>query len=87
MIAFYNPGLSYYAHHYYNHPYIYTLPYSPYLYYDSHPAIHYQTAVPPGVPSDISDLLNVFAANNLGNLATLRYPPYSSWRFRYYQDL
>lgn len=87
MIAFYNPIWSYYVHQYPDHPYIYYLPQSPYLYYDSSPAIHYQSAVTNSTePKDFADLLNVFVTNNLGKLTSLRYPPYSSRRFQYYQD-
>ena len=101
MIVFYNPQWSYYVHHYYNHPYIYSLPYSSKLVYNSHPMVSAQKEITGNaeIPKDYADLLSVFIANNLGNLATstststsnststsVRYPPYSSLRFRYYQD-
>jgi hypothetical protein len=87
VIAFYNPAWNYYVHQYANHPYIYYLPHSPYLYYDSSTAIQYHpVATGTTQPKDLSDLLDVFVANNLGNLTSLRYPPYSSRRFQYYQD-
>lgn len=86
VIAFYNPAWSYYVHNYADHPYLSYVPHSPYLYYDSSPVIHYHPGVNGTEPSkDYADLLNVFLANNLGKLTTLRYPPYSSRRFQYYQ--
>lgn len=94
MIFFYNSVWSDYVHHYKKHPYIYYLPNVPFLIYDSQLSPNVTpTAIEKKLPSDYSDLLSVFVANNLGNLAgtsttlttsTLRYPPYSGRRFQYY---
>jgi hypothetical protein len=88
MIVFYNSVWSDYVHHYKKHPYIYYLPNVPVLIYDSQLISSAKTTGDEKkLPSDYSDLLSVFVANNLGNLAgpsTLRYPPYSGRRFQYY---
>lgn len=88
MIVFYNPVWSDYVHYFKKNPYIYYLPNTPVLFYDSHiiPGVK-TTGIAKELPSDYTDLLSVFLANNLGNLAapsTLRYPPYSGRRFQHY---